>query len=339
MVRSDSAYEKGCRGLGEVADIVEALAWPVAVLAAVVLLRKHLASALGELGRRTSKLDLRVVTLEFQRNLEPGDWQVNMLGDSTDVRHLTSSSVFDSWSRTLFEQLADTIPIDVLVLDLGKGHEWLTTRLYLFSSLLERLRGVRCIVALHTHDGREGQVLGSISPTDLRAALNTEEPWLEPTYVSAWNEILGVLPAAGHLVADASADQVTIRDAHLAAPEAMEVARAFIRLNQRFSAPEGDSSEWQEFQSTEPGFDRPRTVWEHTIWIDPAALPRSVARAIDSMSLVRTSPTHPQGDLKRRILLQERPFVVLIERDGTLRGVVDRVAMLDQAVRATLNMA
>jgi hypothetical protein len=35
-------------------------------------------------------------------------------------------------------------------------------------------------------------------------------------------------------------------------------------------------------------------------------------------------------------MLQEGDFVMLVERDGTLRGIVQRAAVLDSAIRVAL---
>jgi hypothetical protein len=77
--------------------------------------------------------------------------------------------------------------------------------------------------------------------------------------------------------------------------------------------------------------------WEHTHWIDPSALPTQLRQSIDARSVVQTDPTDAPTDQKRRILLQEGQFAMLGEKDGILRGVVDRAAMLDDAVRGILH--
>lgn len=142
-----------------------------------------------------------------------------------DVRHLTTDLAFDSYSYSLFEQLAKLAPTEVLEIDLGNGREWLTTRLYLFSALLERRRDVRCVALLRTDGDRVRQVLGSASPEALCKSLAVEEPWLEQTYVAAHDEVLRTLGAAG-------------LNLHTNVLAAQHLARAFVRNNQRFSMPE-----------------------------------------------------------------------------------------------------
>jgi hypothetical protein len=262
---------------------------------------------------------------------------VDIGGNSVDLRHLTADIVFASHSKSLFEHLAKLAPSEVLQIDLGNGREWLTSRLYLFSALLERLRGIRCVAILRTKEDRNSQAVGSMSPAAICATLAADEPWLEQTYASAWHEVFGVVPAAPIALGNVSAADVTFPKNRLDSETAQQVAQAFIRLSQRFTEPIDRGGEWQSFEPPHTGSES-ITVWEHTQWIDPAALPKPLSRALDTTSVVQVDPTERHNDLKRRILLQEGPFVMLVERDGTLRGMADRASMLDQAIRAGLGV-
>lgn len=52
-------------------ELARSLVWPVVAIFALLLLREPLAAALTELGRRTTKLDLHVVALEFRPDFAP----------------------------------------------------------------------------------------------------------------------------------------------------------------------------------------------------------------------------------------------------------------------------
>jgi hypothetical protein len=152
----------------------------------------------------------------------------------------------------------------------------------------------------------------------------------------AWYDAYGGKPTVvGSSIGDVNADQVTL-PGRLEDWVPLSVARAFIRLNQRYTQPLPNGQEWLEFTPTDQTGSGGRSVWEHTSWINPAALTRAFGAALDTRSLVRVDPADSPDDLKREIMLQEGSFVMLIERDGTLRGVVERSAMTDEAVRLTL---
>lgn len=321
--------------VNDVLRLIEHLAWPMVAVATLVLLRRPLGGALTTIAQRAGKLDLRVVTIELSPEISP-DWRVNMADERLDLRHLTSDRVFDSYSITLFSQLGQGTHTDVAVMDLGDGHEWLTSRLYLFATLLERLRGVRCLIFLRSTPERTQQVFGASSPELVRDALAMDEPWLEASYLAAWSARCGAAnKVPGAPIDSASWDDITIPHIPLDASSAMFIAQVFIRLIQTSKKPV-PSEGWEEFLARNPG-DRARKVWEHTRWIDPAALPTRLGRAIDARSNVQTDPTDAPSDQKRSVLLQEGTFATLVEKDGTLRGVVDRAAMLDAAVRGVLH--
>lgn len=319
----------------QIIALVAAAAWPIVAVLALVLLRVPLTTAIAELGRRTTTLDLHVVTFEFAQGIAP-DWRVDVAGRTTDVRHLTSDAVTDSYSHSLFDQLAKADPAGALVIDLGEGREWLTTRLYLFCAVLEQLRSVQCVVLLHAARGKQRQVLGAVSPNAIRRALAIEEPWLESTYASAWHDVVGVQGPPGTVISTATADDVKPRGIAMNTQAAMEVARAFVRLNQRHKSPENESDQWQEFTESLTGAIQPTTFWEHTQWIRAAALPRSVSAVLDTRSIVPVDPAGSPSNEKRSMMLQEGDFVILAHRDGTLRGVVHRATLLDGAIRVAL---
>jgi hypothetical protein len=316
--------------------LIQSLTWPVVVLITLIVLRKPLAVALETVARRAGKLDLRVLSIELTPEIDP-DWRVDFAGGRIDLRNLTSDQVFDSYSYTLFEQIGRGTQTDVAVMDLGAGHEWLTSRLYLFAMLLERLRGVRCLVFVRTRENRHRQVIGVAAPNHVRDALAAEEPWLESTYLAAWNAVCGATARTADVpISSAHWDDLVLQSARLDAGTARSVAQNFIRLIQTSTKPRTNQHEWQEFVVTDPP-NNARMVWEHTRWIDPADPPGSLGQVIDERSVMATDPTDAPADQKKTVLLQEGEFTTLVEKDGTLRGVVDRPAMLDQAVRTVLH--
>ncbi len=59
----------------------------------------------------------------------------------------------DSLSELLIAiERAKIIDLDYIVVDLEVGKKWLTSRLFIFTLLLKRLRGLRCVVFLGTRE-------------------------------------------------------------------------------------------------------------------------------------------------------------------------------------------
>lgn len=101
-------------------------------------------------------------------------WTSTHYGGRFDLRKITPASeliVFTSDSFDIFWQFKDDETFDYAVIDLGKGQEWLTSRLYIFAIMLERMRGLRCFVFLETKDEIDQRFLGIASPREVRWAL------------------------------------------------------------------------------------------------------------------------------------------------------------------------
>ena len=321
---------------------LEIAVWPVVTVVALVTFRQPLGRAFEALAGRATKLNLSVIAFEFAPTMSP-DWVVDVATDAVDVRTLTSDQIFDSYSHSLFTQLAVGEDVDVAVVDLEAGTAWLTTRLYLFASVLESERGVRCIVFQRTLEGRSRQVLGLATPSSLRQGLASAEPWLEATYLSARSKHRGVRVRAsikGRTIEQAETwDEVEeVPPQFDRAQGAMQVARQFVHFNQRRNEPPLEEKEgWLHFEAKTPGTSEARPRWEHTQWIDGAALPQGLESTIDVRSLVTIDPSSPDERAQRRqVLMHEGDFVALVNTDGTLRGVVDRRLALDRQVRQQL---
>src|SRR5436309_12013357 len=86
-----------------VLKFVGLILWPLVTLIAVFLFRRPLIRLASEIAVRTSKVSFKGVSLELQAlpALTP-TWGVSWPVATEDVRRLTSSMLFDSYSQTLF---------------------------------------------------------------------------------------------------------------------------------------------------------------------------------------------------------------------------------------------
>jgi hypothetical protein len=57
---------------------------------------------------------------------------------------------------------------DYAVFDLGDGRKWLTSRLFVFATMLERMRGIRCCVFLESSGVVEKRFVATASPNAVR---------------------------------------------------------------------------------------------------------------------------------------------------------------------------
>ncbi len=88
--------------------------------------------------------------------------------------------VLDSAGDTIIQALRAAVTNDVVVVNLGEGHEWWDTRLLLLTAGATRLGHPRAIAFTATRGVNPGQYLGWAAPADLlRAQLSRDRRWRE----------------------------------------------------------------------------------------------------------------------------------------------------------------
>lgn len=146
----------------EFVDLANAIAWPIAVAVSVMFLRKPIASALG----RATKITAFQVSLELAA--VPEFQTAKEAGSPFALRQPAAGREFPSGAPALFDQISDPSTAEYVVIDLGSGDRWLTSRVFIFSVLLERMRGLQCVVFLETGPGGRRRFLGLATPDHVR---------------------------------------------------------------------------------------------------------------------------------------------------------------------------
>src|SRR5580765_1697791 len=149
-------------------ELLKTFVWPAIAVIALYMLRRPLSDLLGQIARRAHKLSIYEVSVELAALPElPSSWSAG----ADDVRQLTSSQVFDSYSQSLFNELLNPLSAEYSLADLGAGNRWLTSRLYIFALVLGEARGLRAFVFLENANGVRRRFLGTATPADIRKAL------------------------------------------------------------------------------------------------------------------------------------------------------------------------
>jgi hypothetical protein len=199
---------------------------------------------------------------------------------------------------------------DVVVINLENGRAWLTSRLFIFMSMLTALRGVEAVVFTHRPKGHD-EVLGVATADAVIHGLASAYPWLPIALGEAWENLRRNTPGL------APDRRVSIGDAD-------QLYSAFVR---RVSSPEipapSPSGEWIRQQ------DR----WERAAWIEPSLVRRILLNSLSEVSVMEQA-TMAAG------LNREPPesaalayigvrFVPVVSDRREYRAVVDRYAVLD----------
>jgi hypothetical protein len=291
----------------EIVDLIRAIAWPLAVVIGLFALRKAMPSLLRELGQRTT----RVSVFQFAVELAP---PAPLAGQPPLTVNLFNEPVADpSFLPHLFGQLLVSTPVDYMVVDLGKGQSWLTSRLFIWSEMLRRVRGLRSIVFVRHENGLDGRFAGITSPEDVKRSLAARYEWLERDLAFAY--------------ADALKQQEPVDRESGVMPQAT-ASNVVIKFMERLQAkPDGtDQDEWVLLprKETEP------EVWERARWIDPMRLGRLVP-AIDESAYVVHSLQTPRSELAKAVLRGNGDFVALVDERFRFISLADRRALLEKA--------
>lgn len=305
-------------------DVGRVLAWPLVALVALVVLRKPVGAMLSDVGKRATKLSLFQFAVELATvpELAP-QWNVPNAGD---VRQLTRADVFDSYTTTLFQQLAIAGASDYITVDLGAGDQWLTSRLYIFVVMLRRLRGLRCVVFTATVRDVRGAFIGWAEATEARWMLAMLYPWFESALAHA---LAAVNPAVMSL------------NGGMQFYEANNVVKEFlhnIQANDQGMAGLGSGAqpgapppagvpgppEWIRLPLAQGEVQ----VWEHAAWITPTLMDGLIGPNDADAAFVDSPDTGADARAKA-IARRSGPFVALVNPAGRFKALVDRQALLE----------
>jgi hypothetical protein len=330
-------------------SLVGALAWPLAAIVMTLAFRKPLGEFLRALAPRITKVSAFKVELQLAEISAPA---ASLLLDDIKDANVIPAAISDS-TRMMLEQAQSTEPADFIAINIGEGGEWLTSRLYIAATLLQRMRQVKAVVFLEsTAQSRRRFV--AVAPLELvRWRLARAYPWLEAAWARAY---LSVFPAWGPLPLPSGAgwlvDPVTasiqvprpeLPDGALEPLAARQVVGQFISLLQRGPTPAAVQPAAAGGAAGAPAAAAPAAamapiqpsvkfasgVEERASWITRSLLEKLLPDAtfrhwvedpVDSPRIVGT----------RRILRREAAFVALVDKNREFVRLVNRSMLMEQ---------
>jgi len=335
VINPDVGYAQTATANTSVADpnpllgLVTALAWPVAALCIALAFRDPLTEFLKAVGSRVTKLSVFKVELE----LVPAK-----SGASTplfdEIRTLASYAELSDSSKAMLAQIQISSPADYAVIDLGKGEEWLTSRLYIAAIMMERMRGLQAFVFVRRSAYVNRQFVALASVGRVRWALAQKYPWLEAAWIRA---CLLVIQGYGRMRPPQGAaplpdprifDQTFITsDQGAFDPEkAIDVVWAFLEgIQEPAPVPGTEKKEhWTELR---------RSIRERAEYVTPELL-RSLLppTAFDAWSYRMRDA--PQPRRTRAVLRRTGDFVALVENDREFIRLSSRRALLEEIAKS-----
>ena len=171
--------------LSDIADLVGAIAWPVVAVVLVVTMRAPLRKLVERIASSATKVSVGPSGLSADFGAAVTEVAPPSSTVLDDLRS-AAPQLMDSGADTMFEQLGREEPAPYLVVDLGSGHEWLSSRLYLLASMLVSMRRTRALVFVETAGDVRGRFVGIAPAGEVRWALARAQPWLEADFAFAY---------------------------------------------------------------------------------------------------------------------------------------------------------
>jgi len=296
-----------------VVEFIKIVVWPLVSALALYILRRPLIELLGEVARRAIKLSVYQVSVELTPLPElETSWSI---GDQ-DIRQLTSSSI-ESYPPSLFMELLNPARADYAIVDLGTGHNWITSRLYIFALILGEAKGLQAFVFLENARGIRRRFLMTATSQDVRKALARQYPWFEEAFAKAYS---GQYPETQYQDWQSflAGDQTRV----------IGIVQSFLSKIQTTNEPPPDKkASFLEFRT------EANTTWERARWIDGEVLERVLPGLLED-AWYTYSPDGSRGLAVDAILRRAGRFIALVNEDRQFKGLVDRYALLDEVWRS-----
>ena len=334
-------------------SLLEHAIWPVTLLVMVLVLRRQIGDFLSAIGGRITQVSVMSVTIDLAVATETvPPWQ-GIGGE--DVRGLVvAQQVNDSYFNTLRQSLQVPGTADFFVVDLKSDgrKEWLTSRLYLFTYVLSRIKGVRSIVFTATRGDVARSFLGIVGTEELLSALATAEPWLQVARLQVEANRPGVPPIVGMPPQPASPAVLPADPPNATIPidieewwrgmranpwqsDPLSISQQFLTLVQQVQLvdtpdPEGD---WLQLPDT-PGQDK---TWEHATWIKASDLTDGMLRdAVQTDGYVLEDHSWSAAERVRAVARTQSDFVALLGPNRRFERLVDRRSLLEEIGKASV---
>jgi hypothetical protein len=298
-----------------VVELISSIGWLIIILVALLALFQPLSTFLEGISSRITKVSAFDVSIEIAQLSEyTPTW--SKVGDN-DVRKISPQYVFDSYSYTLFQEITEKTPADYAIIDLGDGEEWLTSRLFLFAIMLERMRGLKAFVFVASINDCPKCYVGTATTSRIRWSLAHQYQWFEKSFSKAY---------AGTFIPP-NPPQILLKDGKMDDQMARNIAQNFIQDIQQPVEPTENKEQWISVQ-------KPQPLWENAKWIDVALLKKVLGNSLYTGSVSHSIFDTPQQQAKK-IAAFDEPLVAFTNSDKVFHSLVDRQALLEAiAIRA-----
>ncbi len=239
---------------------------------------------------------------------------------STTVEKLRSVVVPESGLAPIVAGVIKTGSADFLTVELGAdGDEnWLTSRLFLLSAVLERSRAARCVVFL----GAGQRFIGAARAREIRNALGARYLPYETAFAEAYGALAHFDP--------------NIFRGGLSETLVESLASNFLRQPRisRTHPQGGQEIGWVKIDREPPR----QTTWEFADWVTPGLLHEVLGQHLMSGSVV-ASVGLASYEATKSIVAQAGSYVALVTKTGVFQDLCDRDAVMESIAKEAMEQA
>lgn len=172
--------------------LVDRIAWPIVAIVGLLLFRKPLVNLFDVVGKRATEISIGGLGIKL-----PALPEAQLSEDVLTFRAADTFMVISTSAKSLlFSMFEQAQKYEYVAVNLGRGDKWLSSRLYIFAAMLQRMKALRCIVFLNAGAATESEFFGATTPDKVRWGLARKQPWLEVAYEHP--VILPVWQGLGH---------------------------------------------------------------------------------------------------------------------------------------------
>jgi hypothetical protein len=311
----------------DIAALASALIWPFVVVLVAFLFRDRVIEAAKMLMPRLKSVSIGTVSFEFAV-AKPLPMPIS---GAVDVRHAgQSSDIDDSTLGSFYEQIRDPSRLDYAIVDLGEGHEWLTSRLFILSEILSRMRGLKVLVFVETAGYVRRHFVGVCTCQQVRWRLAARFPWLECALTHAEYQIWSPPPPESWQRPRITNAEGRLEWSNNDPEPAAKLLRAYLDIVQRSGTVL--DAEWVALPSS-PQKIGPQKI-EHARWLSPRELEDILSFSLERASVDLTQLLIGSDVAKARLLfVSEGEWLAVTRQDGVFDRLINRRQILEAVAR------
>lgn len=300
-----------------IAAIASALVWPVFLAILIALYREKIGQFLKDIIPHIRKFSISPTSISIElaetKGFEP-IWKGKEPG-AMDSRQTYILNIQDS-APQLLQQIQERSIVDYAIFDLGDGSQWLSSRLYLFTTLLHRMRGLRSIVFVDIHEAITHHFIGIADPSQVRYALAIRYPYLETAFAKAYGNLPGLVITSVY----GSFEQW----------KTIDLVTNFFKEIQQEEPSDSDKRNWVYLKR--------HKKWEHAEWLDTLKVKEILQEVIDTSRVSSVDLLGKSTENQVKLILSFKvPFVARVDQDQRFQSLIDRQRLADEVIRLILD--